>query len=121
MNTENTARKQRGRPFPKGQSGNPNGRPLGSTNFETDFEEVVNVIAKRDHKTKSKVRQELLVVAYDMAKKGQFQFFKELIDRKYGKVPDKVDMTSKGEKIEFNPLMEEYAQNALRGQKEAHG
>jgi hypothetical protein len=32
---ETTAEKQRGRPFPKGQSGNPNGRPVGARNRTT--------------------------------------------------------------------------------------
>ncbi len=35
MSVENTAGKQRGRPFPKGQSGNPAGRPKGSRNTTT--------------------------------------------------------------------------------------
>ena len=35
MRTETTAQKQRGRPFPKGQSGNPKGRPLGARNRAT--------------------------------------------------------------------------------------
>ena len=35
MSTDNTAGKQRGRPFPKGQSGNPDGRPKGSRNATT--------------------------------------------------------------------------------------
>jgi len=33
--TENTAAKQRGRPFEPGKSGNPNGRPKGSRNYAT--------------------------------------------------------------------------------------
>jgi hypothetical protein len=35
MPTETTAPKQRGRPFPIGQSGNPNGRPIGARNRTT--------------------------------------------------------------------------------------
>jgi len=35
MPTETTAPKQRGRPFLKGQSGNPNGRPVGARNLTT--------------------------------------------------------------------------------------
>src|SRR6476660_2613429 len=35
MSTENTAGKQRGRPFQKGQSGNQDGRPKGSRNATT--------------------------------------------------------------------------------------
>ena len=35
MPTETTAPKQRGRPFLKGQSGNPNGRPVGAKNRTT--------------------------------------------------------------------------------------
>ena len=35
MNAENSLRKQRGRPFSKGQSGNPAGKPLGARNHST--------------------------------------------------------------------------------------
>ncbi len=44
MNQENTAKttgEQRGRPFPKGQSGNPAGRPQGSRNKATLAMEVL--------------------------------------------------------------------------------
>ena len=35
MNAENSPKKQRGRPFKKGQSGNPSGKPLGTRNKAT--------------------------------------------------------------------------------------
>lgn len=38
---ENTAKKQRGRPFEPGQSGNPNGRPKGSRNRVTQAVEAL--------------------------------------------------------------------------------
>ena len=41
MSTDNTAGKQRGRPFPKGQSGNPDGRPKGSRNATTIALEIL--------------------------------------------------------------------------------
>jgi hypothetical protein len=39
--TAETARKGRGRPFPKGQSGNPGGRPRGSSNRATRAAEML--------------------------------------------------------------------------------
>jgi Family of unknown function (DUF5681) len=56
MSTETTAPKQRGRPFPKGRSGNPQGRPPGVRNAATviaeqlldgEAEEIVRKVIKK--------------------------------------------------------------------------
>jgi hypothetical protein len=56
MTTEKTASKQRGRPFPKGRSGNPKGRPVGARNAATviaeqlldgEAEEIIRKIIKK--------------------------------------------------------------------------
>ncbi len=41
MTAENTAPKQRGRPFQKGQSGNPAGKPPGTRHRVTQLVEVI--------------------------------------------------------------------------------
>ena len=41
MTADKTGKKQRGKPFEKGQSGNPNGRPQGSRNRATLAAEVL--------------------------------------------------------------------------------
>ena len=56
MSAESTAPKQRGRPFPKGQSGNPKGRPTGTRNAGTviaeqlldgEAEEIIRKVIKK--------------------------------------------------------------------------
>lgn len=78
-------------PFVKGDPRiNREGRPLGSKNFATDFDEVVEEIAKTNKITISEARKILLKVAFTQAKGGNYNFWKEIIDRYYGKSPDEV-------------------------------
>lgn len=69
--TENTAKQQRGTPFQKGQSGNPNGRPVGSRNATT-----LAMEALLDGQAKTLTQK-----AIDMALAGDMQAIKLCIDR----------------------------------------
>ena len=71
MTAENTARKQRGQPFRKGQSGNPQGRPPGSRNAAT-------VIAEQllDGEAETLTRK-----AIELAKRGNMVALRLCLDR----------------------------------------
>ena len=85
--------------FQKGQSGNPLGRPLGTKNFATDFDEVVEEIAKVNNITASEARKILLRAAYSEAKNKNFPYYKDIMDRYYGKAQENLDVTSGGKPI----------------------
>jgi DNA-directed RNA polymerase specialized sigma subunit len=85
--------------FVKGNPGG--GRPKGTRNFETDFDEAVEEIAKENGMTKSEARKLLLKVAFRQAKDGNFNFYKDIHDRIYGKAPEKIEITP-DEKSEKN-------------------
>jgi len=63
---------------------NREGRPKGSRNFETDFDEAVSEIAKENGITLTDARKILIKVAYKNAKEGVFQYHKDIHDRLYG-------------------------------------
>ncbi len=69
------------------------GREKGITNFKTDFDEVVEEIAKANNISFSDARKILLKKAYSEAKNGQFNFYKDIIDRYYGKAEDNLKLT----------------------------
>lgn len=92
QNPEKTGIKQDTK-FKPGQSGNPAGRPKGSNNFETDFDEAVDEIAKENGMTRSEARKLLLKVAFKNAKEGNYSFYKDIHDRIYGQAQQKIENT----------------------------
>jgi hypothetical protein len=81
-------------PWKPGESGNPMGRPKGSKNFSTKFKQAVEVIAKSEEKSVDEAMLEIFKTAYDQAKKGNFNYFKDLMDRVYGKPVQRIDAKS---------------------------
>lgn len=77
--------------FKKGNPGG--GRPKGTRDFKTIFE-----IAARQVAQKLNLGEEPDVVQTEIVKRGireglggNFSFYKDLVDRLYGKVPDKIE------------------------------
>jgi hypothetical protein len=81
--------------FKNGNPGGP-GRPLSLTTI------IREVLARPDkrHGTRAEA---LIALAERRARKGDFRFFKEIIDRNDGKVPDRL-ANADGSNIELRPL-----------------
>ena len=92
MNTDNTAGKQqnitRGKPFPKGVSGNPKGRPKGSLNFATVFENSLTKLSKGKKGDIDALEEQLVTVGLKRAMAGDYRYWNALMERRFGKVKD---------------------------------
>jgi hypothetical protein len=76
--------------FKKGRSGNPGGRPKG-----TSITAILRELLNRPTEDGRVVAEELADVFIERAKAGQFKFAKEILDRTEGKVPDRVEVSGK--------------------------
>ena len=96
--------------MPKGVKGfikgdpniNREGKPVGTRSFTSDFDSVIEEIAKANNITNSEARKILIKKAYNEAKDGNFQYYKDLVERVYGKMPDKLDLEANLKTIIIN-------------------
>lgn len=92
-----TAKKQQvGIPFQKGPDPRRNldGRPTGAEGFKTMFMRAIEKVAKD---TGGKAEdQEMQIIARGVleARKGNFPFYKDMLDRVYGKAPQTIDLNA---------------------------
>ena len=74
---------------------NPNGRPQGSLDFKTKFEIFLDKLAKQNNMSPQEIDEQLFAVAYKKAKEGDYQFWKDVHDRVYGKPIQRSELTGK--------------------------
>lgn len=100
-NSKKTA-KVRGTPFEKGESGNPNGRPLGQRNYATIYREALIKLATLNDKSPEELENEILSSGILNARKGDYRFYKDILDRTYGMPVQKIENETilKVEKLE---------------------
>ena len=76
-------------PFEKGVSGNPNGRPKGQRNYATVYREALIKLAEDENMTPSEIERELVANGIKLGIKGNFAFYKDVLDRLYGSAEKK--------------------------------
>jgi hypothetical protein len=82
------------KPFVKGQSGNPNGRPKKLPELDKLMAEVLG--EEKDGITAAKA---ILNMLRGKAAKGDIKAAQLLLDRAYGKSKQNIDITTQGEKV----------------------
>lgn len=87
------------KPFKKGQSGNPAGRPVGARDRRTVIWEALKRIAEKKKMTPEEVEEALQVAGVEKAIKGSFLHFAEISNGLYGKITDNMDIKSGGKSL----------------------
>jgi hypothetical protein len=87
--------------FKKGESGNPAGRPKGSRNYRTLFREAYTHIAKdlRLGKNTDALLVEILKRGIKEALKGNYPFYKDIMDRMFGKPGEEIKVNLREERL----------------------
>lgn len=83
--------------FVKGNPGG--GRPSGSLDFKTKFENFITKLAESNKMKPEEIDEQLFAVAYKKAKEGDYQFYRDIHDRLYGKPTSPIDVTTGGKPI----------------------
>lgn len=94
-NVDKTTEKQRGgitgKGFVPGKSGNPLGRPKGVKNFDVIFEDAIKKIVK-DRNLKESPELEIVMRGIAEARAGNFNFYRDILDRRYGKAKEFLEL-----------------------------
>jgi hypothetical protein len=87
--------------FKKGKDPRRNieGRPEGAKNYETRRREAIIELAKINKKTPEEIELMIHLKGIGEALKGNFQFYKDDMDRTYGQAKNSMDITSGGKPI----------------------
>ena len=100
--TKMEERDENGR-FVDGHSGGP-GRPKGSLSFATKFREAIEKLAEINALSGDELELQIVQMAIKKARDGDYQFYRDVMDRVYGKPMQHLDHTSEGRQIP-TPIM----------------
>ena len=76
-------------PLKKGETANPNGRPLGQRNYATIYREALIKLAQLNGKTQEELEDEIISSGIALARKGDYRYYKDTLDRLHGTATNK--------------------------------
>jgi hypothetical protein len=71
-------------PVKNGEIRNPKGKSVGTKNFKTLYEEALIELGKKNKKNPKELELEIIAKGVAMARGGNYQFYKDLLDRVHG-------------------------------------
>lgn len=89
------------KPFKKGESGNPDGRPLGQKNYATLYKEALIKLAKLNDKEPEELELEMISKGILNARAGDYRFYKDVLDRLHGSAPQNINVNITDEEKEI--------------------
>ena len=91
------------------------GKKIGSRSFSTLFDEAIKKIVKEKKLPITNPEVDLVVKAVVEALKGNYAYYRDIMDRKYGQPTKNIDLTTAGQSF-IRPTEEEKAK-ALKALK----
>ena len=95
--TGNEYQKEPGGTFKEGNPGG--GRPKGQKNYATLYRDALEKLAKLNDIDPDILEVEIAQKGIAKAREGDYRFYKDTLDRLFGKAQDNVDITSNNEPI----------------------
>jgi hypothetical protein len=81
------------KPYKKGVSGNPQGRPVGAKSYNTLFDKALRKVAQENKINLKDPEVQLLTRGLIEALKGNYSFYRDLLDRRFGRPKESVEVT----------------------------
>jgi hypothetical protein len=87
------------KPFKKGKSGNPNGRPKGSPNTKTRLQNLLSLVQKVENKITGEeedltVAEQMDIAIVNKAMLGDVKAYEQILDRLEGKTTQTIDLNN---------------------------
>ena len=96
------------KPLKKGETANPNGRPLGQRNYATIYRDALIKIAAAQGKTPEEIETMMLEAGIKQSVKGNHKFHAYIMDKIHGKTPETTNINMKVQEV--NPRIKKLAE-----------